>query len=270
MREGAEIRTCCEAVASRRSRTATRFATSSTSARGAAIARASSTRPLSSTARVEAKIVVLAAGTFGSTRLLLGNRATLPGLSPALGRRFSSNGDMLSVARNCREPGGRRRERRWRYLDPSRGPVITTSARPPEGRPAICRCGSRTGVGRRSASGCGRRQRCPPTCGGCVASRFAARSRGLRGRRRTRLGADLARVLGSARSSAGDAVLLSLGCDVPGGRLRLRGDDAGARLEPERRFGALLTTRHRTLRVAWPERWAAGSDRACCCAAVGR
>ena len=70
---------------------------------------------------VRAKIVVLAAGTFNSTRLLLANRAALPGLSRALGRGYSSNGDMLAVARNCREPGGRRRERNWRYLRPEPG-----------------------------------------------------------------------------------------------------------------------------------------------------
>jgi cholesterol oxidase len=47
---------------------------------------------------VEAERVVLAAGTLGSTRLLLQNRKALPGLSPALGTRFSGNGDALAVA----------------------------------------------------------------------------------------------------------------------------------------------------------------------------
>jgi len=47
---------------------------------------------------VEADRVVLAAGTLGSTRLLLQNRKSLPGLSPALGTRFSGNGDALAVA----------------------------------------------------------------------------------------------------------------------------------------------------------------------------
>ena len=41
---------------------------------------------------------MLAAGTLGSTRLLLQNRKALPGLSPALGTRFSGNGDALAVA----------------------------------------------------------------------------------------------------------------------------------------------------------------------------
>jgi cholesterol oxidase len=47
---------------------------------------------------VEGKRLVLAAGTLGSTRLLLENRKALPGLSPALGTRFSGNGDALAVA----------------------------------------------------------------------------------------------------------------------------------------------------------------------------
>src|SRR3954468_218058 len=47
---------------------------------------------------VEGARLVLAAGTLGSTRLLLQNRKALPGLSPALGTRFSGNGDALAVA----------------------------------------------------------------------------------------------------------------------------------------------------------------------------
>ena len=47
---------------------------------------------------VEAPVVVLAAGTLGSTRLLLEGRRRLGGLSPALGTRFSGNGDALGIA----------------------------------------------------------------------------------------------------------------------------------------------------------------------------
>jgi cholesterol oxidase len=49
---------------------------------------------------VEAPVVVLCAGTLGSTRLLLQNRRRLPHLSPALGTRFSGNGDALAAAFN--------------------------------------------------------------------------------------------------------------------------------------------------------------------------
>ena len=47
---------------------------------------------------VRAPVLVLAAGTLGSTRLLLKNRARLPKLSPALGSRYSGNGDALALA----------------------------------------------------------------------------------------------------------------------------------------------------------------------------
>jgi cholesterol oxidase len=47
---------------------------------------------------VEAPILILAAGTVGSSRLLLKNRRRLPGLSAALGSRFSGNGDALGIA----------------------------------------------------------------------------------------------------------------------------------------------------------------------------
>jgi len=47
---------------------------------------------------VEAPLLILAAGTIGSPRLLLENRGRLPRLSPALGSRFSGNGDALGIA----------------------------------------------------------------------------------------------------------------------------------------------------------------------------
>ncbi|MFP5362252.1 MAG: GMC oxidoreductase [Thermoleophilia bacterium] len=54
---------------------------------------------------VRAPVVVLAAGTLGSTRLLLHNRRRLPGLSPALGSRYSGNGDALALALDPTAPG---------------------------------------------------------------------------------------------------------------------------------------------------------------------
>ena len=47
---------------------------------------------------VEAPVLVLSAGTLGTSRLLLKNRRRLAGLSPALGTRFSGNGDALGLA----------------------------------------------------------------------------------------------------------------------------------------------------------------------------
>src|SRR4051794_4185340 len=68
--------------------------------------------------RVTAKRLIIAAGTLGSTYLLLRNRAGLPRLSAALGTRFSGNGDLLTFLRNARRP-----------LDPECGPVITSAIR---------------------------------------------------------------------------------------------------------------------------------------------
>jgi cholesterol oxidase len=47
---------------------------------------------------IEAPVVVLAAGCLGTSRLLLKNRRRLRKLSPALGSRFSGNGDALGAA----------------------------------------------------------------------------------------------------------------------------------------------------------------------------
>jgi cholesterol oxidase len=66
-----------------------------------------------------ARIVVAAAGSLGSTELLLRCRdvtKTLPKLSPALGQRWSSNGDFLTPALYAARP-----------VFPSRGPTIASA-----------------------------------------------------------------------------------------------------------------------------------------------
>jgi cholesterol oxidase len=67
--------------------------------------------------------LVLAAGTFGTSYLLMRNRPYLRNLSAALGTRFSSNGDILSFLVNAKNHD------RARSLDASHGPVITTAIR---------------------------------------------------------------------------------------------------------------------------------------------
>jgi cholesterol oxidase len=65
--------------------------------------------------------VVLAAGTLGSSELLLRSRdihRTLANISPALGRRFSGNGDFLLAGTLDAD----------REIDPGRGPSITVGA----------------------------------------------------------------------------------------------------------------------------------------------
>jgi cholesterol oxidase len=80
---------------------------------------------------VTADRLILAAGTFGSTFLLLHNSAAFKGMNvELLGSRFSSNGDTYGFVRNCHVPGTRERRR----LEPSMGPAITTSIRLPDRR----------------------------------------------------------------------------------------------------------------------------------------
>jgi cholesterol oxidase len=67
--------------------------------------------------------LVLAAGTFGTSYLLLRNRPYFRGLSAALGTRFSTNGDVLSFLVNAKN------HNRARPLEASRGPVITSAIR---------------------------------------------------------------------------------------------------------------------------------------------
>ena len=75
--------------------------------------------------------LVLSAGTLGTTNLLLRNRSALPAISPKLGTRFCGNGDLLTLVLNTSRvtPDGRREPR---IVDPGYGPVITTTARIPD------------------------------------------------------------------------------------------------------------------------------------------
>jgi cholesterol oxidase len=80
---------------------------------------------------VGADRVILAAGTFGSPYLLLRNRAAFPALSPALGSQFCGNGDLLTFITRARDQDGD--GTRPRGLNSSRGPVITSAIRVPDG-----------------------------------------------------------------------------------------------------------------------------------------
>ncbi|MCQ0010614.1 GMC family oxidoreductase [Actinomadura madurae] len=70
--------------------------------------------------------LVLGAGTYGTTFLLLKSREAFPGLSDALGTRFSGNGDLLTFLMRAKD------RNRVRPLNASRGPVITTAIRLPD------------------------------------------------------------------------------------------------------------------------------------------
>ena len=76
--------------------------------------------------------LVLSAGTFGSTFLLLKNRKSFPGLSDRLGHYFSGNGDTLGIIHDAHESV--RGLRQTRVLAPSHGSVITSTVRIPDTR----------------------------------------------------------------------------------------------------------------------------------------
>jgi cholesterol oxidase len=76
---------------------------------------------------ITADRLILCGGTFGSTYLLLKNRANFPALSERLGTRFCGNGDLLTfVMRTHESVDGRRR---GRMIEPGYGPVITSTIR---------------------------------------------------------------------------------------------------------------------------------------------
>jgi cholesterol oxidase len=66
--------------------------------------------------RVQANTVVLAAGTLGSTEILLRSKSLRK--SGALGKRFSTNGDTFGIVSPTKE-----------VVDPGRGPLLTSIAR---------------------------------------------------------------------------------------------------------------------------------------------
>ncbi|MFD0663718.1 GMC family oxidoreductase [Thermocatellispora tengchongensis] len=169
--------------------------------------------------------LVLAAGTLGTTFLLLTCRAELPGLSRALGTRFSGNGDLLSVVTRARDGAGRHRS-----LAGSRGPVITSAIRVPDAADS----GDPPGTG-------DRRGFYVQDAGYPPIVEWLAEFAGVRGQLRrvgmfalgrlaamisrspqTRINAELAALLGAGRLSDGSLALLGMGRDVPDGVMRLR------------------------------------------------
>jgi cholesterol oxidase len=171
---------------------------------------------------VRAKQVVLAAGTFGSTFLMLTNakRLGLP-KGPALGSRFSGNGDLLGFVMKA----GRR-------LDASTGPVITSAMRLPDKYDIQLPGGPEDGEGPGDFGAYIEDAGYPGFADwlvefsrlGAVAKRtflFSAKRlwEGLRGRKGSDLSRDVALMLGSARLSSSSLPLLGMGRDVPDGRL---------------------------------------------------
>lgn len=169
---------------------------------------------------IHCRRLILAAGTFGTSFLLLRNRASLPALSPALGTRFSGNGDLLGFVLDAKDADGAPRT-----LSGSSGPVITTAIRTADstdggdgrgyyiedaGYPSFMNWLLETAQFRQVA------KRAAKVMVQLLKDRlFHAQ--------RSNISADLAAALGDGRLSASSVPLLGMGRDIPDGVMTLQG-----------------------------------------------
>ncbi|HEX2196594.1 MAG TPA: GMC family oxidoreductase [Actinomycetota bacterium] len=163
--------------------------------------------------------LVLAAGTLGTTYLLLKNLSAFKDLSPMLGRRFSGNGDFLGLVFRARRPDGAP----W-ILNPSFGPVITSYGRRGDevdgdgstgrgfyvedaGYPQFVNWLVESGLPGQASR----------------AARFLIERGWARLTKRpgTRMGSPLSKLLGRNLLTATSVPLLGMGRDVPDGNMRL-------------------------------------------------
>jgi cholesterol oxidase len=169
--------------------------------------------------------LVLSAGVFGSTYLLLKNRSAFPGLSGRLGTRFCGNGDLLTFAERVHEEVNG--ERRYRTIEPGYGPVITSTIRMKDaleggqGRAFYVQDGGYPEILNWLA------EAADQPGGLARGMRLLVRlvKRWLRLGGKADIGADVAAFLGSAACSSATLPLFSMGRDVPDGTMRL--DKAG-------------------------------------------
>ena len=165
--------------------------------------------------------LLLCAGTIGSTYLLLRNRANFPELSERLGTRFCGNGDLLTLVKRTHETVDGKR--RGRLIEPGYGPVIASTIRVKdalEGGPGRAYYVQDGGY--------------PDTINWIIEAgdqpaalvrgiRFAWRLLKLYLRRggSSDVGADIARLIGSAPVSSTTLPLFAMGRDIPDGTMRL-------------------------------------------------
>ena len=180
---------------------------------------------------VTADRLVIGAGTFGSTYLLLRNRAAFPALGPALGTRFCGNGDLLTFLRHSRRtvegvavP---------RPLDPEYGPVITSAIRMPDtldghgpvGRGFYIEDGGNPNF----LDWVVQAADMPGTAGRLAAFAVRRLRSHLRGHPRANLSGDIAGLFGAGVASSTLLPILTMGRDIPDGTMRLR--DGGLELD---------------------------------------
>lgn len=179
------------------------------------------------TASLEERLVscdrlVLSAGTFGTTYLMLRNRDRFPKLSQQLGTRLSGNGDLLGF---IRRPDGWSRQRGVSGFAPSFGPVITSTIRVADkvdgdgdGPGYYIQEGGLPGFAQWALEAA-------DTPGEAVrAARFAAREIWgvVTHTPKSDLGGEVSLFLGKGEDSDGFMILLGMGRETPNGVMSLR------------------------------------------------
>jgi cholesterol oxidase len=173
---------------------------------------------------ITADRLILAGGTFGSTFLMLKNRASFPDVSRRLGTRFSGNGDLLTIMLNAKQRVDGKRVPR--VFETGYGPVITSTIH----------------VKDRLEGGQGRGYYIQdagfPDFGNWIYEMTDVMRLLQRGKRFTKrillqamglitdsdISAELADLLGPAERSSSTLPLLAMGRDVPDGRMTLTCD----------------------------------------------
>jgi cholesterol oxidase len=185
------------------------------------------TGPAEEESTVHAERLVLGAGTFGSTYLLLRNRAAFPRLGPALGTRFSGNGDLLAFLRH-----GRTRVEGAavpRPFNPEFGPVITSVIRLPDtldgegdvGRGFYIEDGGNPHFLDWVVQAAG-----APMVAARLVNFLVRRAWAhAKGTPRAGISADVAALFGGGVTSATMLPVLCMGRDIPDGTMRLRDGD---------------------------------------------
>jgi cholesterol oxidase len=204
--------------------------------------------------------LILAAGTLGSTYLLLKNRSSFPRISGQLGSRFSGNGDFISFALRCRklDAAGKLVPR---LINAEYGPSITSTIRVPDredggegrgfylqdtGYPAliswILQVFDTPGAVRDFWRAAGRR----------LVRQWLSQDP------ETDIGAEASHLFGDVELSAGLLPLLGMGRDTPDGVLKLRDEelDLDWRLEnSEEYFDGVRETMREIAEVLGAERF---------------
>lgn len=169
---------------------------------------------------ITCKRLILAAGTYGTSLLLLRNREFLRALSPALGTRFSGNGDLLTFLLP-KEDG-----RTPRPFGASKGPVITGTIRIPDaadgadGRGFYIQDGGYPAFAEWVAGSASTGKNLRKI--GAFVGKWLLTTFGMRDD--NNFGAEFSELFQEGAFSGGSLPLLGMGRDVPDGVMSLRGN----------------------------------------------